>query len=110
MNFCCHFSEAVPCSAATACAAASRAAALICCFASAINRATCLASCSDASVVLVGGGITCRVSLPIAGGGSSDSIGDNDASIVLSGSGKIKSCSEERRVGKECRSRWSPYH
>ena len=23
---------------------------------------------------------------------------------------KIKSRSEERRVGKECRSRWSPYH
>ena len=24
--------------------------------------------------------------------------------------GKIKDRSEERRVGKECRSRWSPYH
>ena len=24
--------------------------------------------------------------------------------------GKIRSRSEERRVGKECRSRWSPYH
>ena len=23
---------------------------------------------------------------------------------------KIKTRSEERRVGKECRSRWSPYH
>ena len=23
---------------------------------------------------------------------------------------KIKERSEERRVGKECRSRWSPYH
>ena len=23
---------------------------------------------------------------------------------------KVKSRSEERRVGKECRSRWSPYH
>ena len=23
---------------------------------------------------------------------------------------KLKSRSEERRVGKECRSRWSPYH
>ena len=27
--------------------------------------------------------------------------------VVLSGS---RSRSEERRVGKECRSRWSPYH
>ena len=25
-------------------------------------------------------------------------------------SDKIKARSEERRVGKECRSRWSPYH
>ena len=25
-------------------------------------------------------------------------------------SGKTSSRSEERRVGKECRSRWSPYH
>ena len=24
--------------------------------------------------------------------------------------GKIEARSEERRVGKECRSRWSPYH
>ena len=32
--------------------------------------------------------------------------------IVLPGQGSFKSCirSEERRVGKECRSRWSPYH
>ena len=28
--------------------------------------------------------------------------------IVLDASGKLRS--EERRVGKECRSRWSPYH
>src|SRR2546422_9700682 len=28
-----------------------------------------------------------------------------DAVIIL-----VKSRSEERRVGKECRSRWSPYH
>ena len=26
------------------------------------------------------------------------------------GFGKIPERSEERRVGKECRSRWSPYH
>ena len=30
---------------------------------------------------------------------------------ILSGeTGAGKSRSEERRVGKECRSRWSPYH
>ena len=26
------------------------------------------------------------------------------------GDQKLRSRSEERRVGKECRSRWSPYH
>ena len=29
---------------------------------------------------------------------------------LLSASGLTKARSEERRVGKECRSRWSPYH
>ena len=28
----------------------------------------------------------------------------------ISQSGAVRSRSEERRVGKECRSRWSPYH
>ena len=31
-------------------------------------------------------------------------------SIYIPGEGRINSRSEERRVGKECRSRWSPYH
>ena len=32
--------------------------------------------------------------------------------LVLDGTGysDIETRSEERRVGKECRSRWSPYH
>ena len=29
---------------------------------------------------------------------------------IYQGTKKIPSRSEERRVGKECRSRWSPYH
>ena len=29
---------------------------------------------------------------------------------IIGASGCGKSRSEERRVGKECRSRWSPYH
>ena len=34
-----------------------------------------------------------------------------EAGIVLTGTEiKSSSRSEERRVGKECRSRWSPYH
>src|SRR5258706_3323944 len=35
-------------------------------------------------------------------------VGTNDAVVVQFG--KSPSRSEERRVGKECRSRWSPYH
>src|SRR3989441_12591818 len=30
--------------------------------------------------------------------------------FIYASSSVIKSRSEERRVGKECRSRWSPYH
>ena len=32
------------------------------------------------------------------------------ATVVFGDSFKITNRSEERRVGKECRSRWSPYH
>ena len=35
--------------------------------------------------------------------------GENLLRVVLFGS-MARSRSEERRVGKECRSRWSPYH
>jgi len=35
---------------------------------------------------------------------------ESDAFCVLSDSGTVQERSEERRVGKECRSRWSPYH
>src|SRR5258708_12044173 len=30
--------------------------------------------------------------------------------LLLQGYGRVEIRSEERRVGKECRSRWSPYH
>ena len=30
--------------------------------------------------------------------------------LVITGMGAVTPRSEERRVGKECRSRWSPYH
>ena len=35
---------------------------------------------------------------------------DNARALNKSPSVKEKARSEERRVGKECRSRWSPYH
>ena len=34
----------------------------------------------------------------------------NLGNIQAFNEGKLKFRSEERRVGKECRSRWSPYH
>ena len=39
----------------------------------------------------------------------------NNKLAIIGGSGlydveEFKNRSEERRVGKECRSRWSPYH
>src|SRR5256886_15708118 len=34
---------------------------------------------------------------------------DGEADVEIAGDG-FKLRSEERRVGKECRSRWSPYH
>ena len=37
-------------------------------------------------------------------------IGIDIKSSGMSGSMKLMTRSEERRVGKECRSRWSPYH
>ena len=46
------------------------------------------------------------------GGGSPQDISNTTAGGVATGSGvgPMFLRSEERRVGKECRSRWSPYH
>ena len=33
-----------------------------------------------------------------------------DSGAVIKAKNLLNSRSEERRVGKECRSRWSPYH
>ena len=35
---------------------------------------------------------------------------DSEKGISLDDCEKVNNRSEERRVGKECRSRWSPYH
>ena len=37
-------------------------------------------------------------------------IGSRDAERAATAANEYSSRSEERRVGKECRSRWSPYH
>ena len=39
-----------------------------------------------------------------------DGITEADLRLVNGIIDKIEQRSEERRVGKECRSRWSPYH
>src|SRR2546430_16260859 len=39
-----------------------------------------------------------------------DALGKVDVILVTHGHGDHTGRSEERRVGKECRSRWSPYH
>src|SRR5690348_2937022 len=52
-------------------------------------------------------------SLPVAGRSSSVSAGLLEVQQMLEAIGTRSSRlgqSEERRVGKECRSRWSPYH
>ena len=43
---------------------------------------------------------------------NTESIAARDAAVVAEGNAASSASnrSEERRVGKECRSRWSPYH
>ena len=46
-------------------------------------------------------------------GGMFGSVSDSSGSVIQQAEIKLYSVStrsEERRVGKECRSRWSPYH
>ena len=47
------------------------------------------------------------ISVTACGGNSADT---NNASTNADVSAETENRSEERRVGKECRSRWSPYH
>src|SRR6478609_11454912 len=56
---------------------------------------------------LVTGVQTCA--LPISTGTTVVAI-DGPLMVVARVEGGVLSRSEERRVGKECRSRWSPYH
>ena len=39
-----------------------------------------------------------------------DELSDDEKAALLKQIDKTDMRSEERRVGKECRSRWSPYH
>src|SRR3712207_7904968 len=52
-----------------------------------------------------------RAPRPGAGAGLVPGLGVPHAVPALLGAGdRVQDRSEERRVGKECRSRWSPYH
>ena len=49
----------------------------------------------------------------VAAGGDGDGLGIGAGHFVAAGRRNVNMTyirSEERRVGKECRSRWSPYH
>src|SRR5258708_33742736 len=48
--------------------------------------------------------------IPGGGGEAAHTLGEYFSFIALIGSLFVVARSEERRVGKECRSRWSPYH
>src|SRR3712207_9157288 len=50
-----------------------------------------------------------RRDLPRVGGGRGDLL-DRRRGLFRAEHGRRPGRSEERRVGKECRSRWSPYH
>ena len=49
--------------------------------------------------------VLCVALLPVTAGAANETVKWLDIS-----EGEIHIRSEERRVGKECRSRWSPYH
>ena len=50
-----------------------------------------------------------RIGLVMESGHGQTAVGEDGKEYIDFGSG-IGTRSEERRVGKECRSRWSPYH
>ena len=62
-------------------------------------------------VVNYGTDSTERFNYPVSGEAVANAVvnGEVDKGIVICGTG-VGIRSEERRVGKECRSRWSPYH
>ena len=66
------------------------------------SKAPIVIAVACAAVVLIGGGTVFALTM-LNGPKSSDT----QISVIDTGSSDR---SEERRVGKECRSRWSPYH
>src|SRR5271163_2495788 len=52
----------------------------------------------------------CAINGPCAGGGYELALACDHILLADDGNSAVSLRSEERRVGKECRSRWSPYH
>ena len=80
-----------------------------------------LSMCLIMLAALMGGGLTAYAESPVQGSDGVYSVpvnlsglamgADNfSSSATVEKSGENYYRSEERRVGKECRSRWSPYH
>src|SRR5688572_31324087 len=69
---------------------------------------------SDLSVPKTSGKRGIHVFVPLAGGYTHEEAAEFACSIAAAVAAKVPTMtverSEERRVGKECRSRWSPYH
>ena len=63
----------------------------------------------NSKILKVAEGATKAIQQSIAG--DAEAIKSNNTSAIKSNNNSSSLCrSEERRVGKECRSRWSPYH
>ena len=63
------------------------------------------------SVAVLGlGKFGSSIARSLAKGGAEVLAVDKDEDLVRDIADKVTCRSEERRVGKECRSRWSPYH
>jgi len=56
------------------------------------------------------GALAAQVGKPSAARAVGNAVGSNPVAIVVPCHRVVPARSEERRVGKECRSRWSPYH